>query len=110
MSEIRHPTKFVIEPRKIWEEEQRKIRQQELKTQLLMKPKVVMPVYSSPETSLVPREEQIERGYEEIIEKFDKESTEIISDSFGNRWVYCILCHKIKHVDEMGMSVRRLNA
>lgn len=71
--------------RKIWEEEQRKIRQQELKTQLLMKPKAVMPVYSPPVTSLVPREEQIKRGYEEIVEKFDKESTEIISDSFGNR-------------------------
>lgn len=89
--------------RKAWEEDQRKIRQQELKTQLLMKPKAGIPVFSSSIESLVPRKEQIEKGYEEIVDKFDKESTEIIRDSFGNRWVYCILCHRIKHVDEMGM-------
>ncbi len=89
--------------RRIWEEEQRKISQQEIEKRALLKHNTVIPVYSSSINSCISTEEQIEKGYEEIVEKFDKESTEIIRDSFGNRWIYCILCNEIKHVDEMGV-------
>ena len=43
----------------------------------------------------------LERGYKEIRNNFDINSDEAIMDSYGNRWIYCTLCGKIKHIDKM---------
>ena len=89
--------------RRAWQEKQVEISKQELKERLLMKSKTIVPVLSTPAKLRVTRKEQIAKGYKEIVERFDKDSIEIIRDSFGNRWVYCTLCHRIKHVDERGI-------
>jgi hypothetical protein len=52
------------------------------------------------------QEEKYKAGYAEIIDKFhednfEKYSTEVIRDSYEQRWVYCTFCNKVKNADEM---------
>lgn len=48
-------------------------------------------------------QEQYEEGQKEIMEVFNKDSSEIIRDKFGWRWVYCMDCYEIKREDQMSV-------
>lgn len=49
------------------------------------------------------KKEMHEKGYKEVVNKFDIEMQSILLDRFGKRWVKCKVCNEIKRDDDMSI-------